>query len=122
MTICEAAGPVKFARINENTAAANEIIAADSQGRAIRILGLVLSNNNDSTAVVVTVQDDTSPTPNVLIGPLGIGAGETVVLPANGLGYGEGAAGKAIDLVSDGTEVVGGSVTYQYVGSRGPAA
>ncbi len=121
MSLTEAVGPVGHVRINENTAAANEIVAADSLGRPIRVLGLVLANNHATNDVTVTVQDDAD-APNAILGPVTLGPRATLVLPVHGLGYGQGAAGKSLDLLSDGTEQVAGSVTYQYVGSRGPSA
>lgn len=118
----EAVGAVHRKSFSVNAAAATTIVAADAQGRAIRILAMVLSNNHASNAVVATVQDNTG-TPAVLIGPVQLVAGNpSLVLPHNPDGWGEGGKGKTIDILLDGTEVVAGSITYQYVGSRGPSA
>jgi hypothetical protein len=117
----EAVGPVHRTAFSVNAATPTQVIAADPQGRSIRILGIALSNNHASTAVIVTVQDDDT-VPNTLIGPLQLGVAGSVVLPESRSGWGEGAKGKAIDIVLDGTEIVGGAIIYQYVGSRGPAA
>lgn len=112
----EAVGAVYRKSFSVNAAAATEVIAADARGRAIRILAMVLSNNHAANAVVATVQDDAG-TPLVLIGPMQLVAGNpNVVLPHNPDGWGEGGRGKAIDILLDGTEVVAGSITYQFVG------
>lgn len=112
--ICEAVGPVKFARFTVNAAAANEIVAAVAN-KKIRVLGMVIANNAAAADVVVTVQDDTS-SPVIMIGPMLLPAGNNIVMPTNGIGYGETSKGKALDLLSDGTEVVAGCVAYQLVG------
>lgn len=117
----EAVGPVFRKSFSVNAASATTIIAADAQGRAIRILAMVLSNNHASNAVVATVQDNTG-TPLVLIGPLQlVAASPSIVLPHNPDGWGEGGKGKTIDILLDGTEVVAGCITYQFVGSRSPS-
>ena len=119
--LTEAIGPVHRKSFSVNAASATTIVAADAQGRAIRVLAMVLSNNHASNAVVATVQDNTG-TPLVLIGPLQLTAGNpSVVLPFNGGGWGEGGKGKTIDVLLDGTEVVAGAITYQYIGSRSPS-
>jgi hypothetical protein len=111
--LTEAVGAVKHAPIDENTAATHEIVAG-VPGYALRVLGLVLSNNDATTAVAVTIQDDAD-TPNVLIGPLMIDAERSIVIPASGLGYGQGAVGKALSMVLGGAQRVAGSITYQRV-------
>ena len=115
----ESTGPIHRKVIDLATAATHEIIPADPQGRAIRILALYLRNNHASTDVVVTVQDDAG-TPNVMFGPATLAPKEDFILPAGGFGWADSAPGKSIDLISDGTERVTGNVVYQFVGSRGP--
>lgn len=118
--LTEAVGPVGYQPVDHTGADTHTTVAADPQGRKTRILGLVLSNGHASTATLVTLQDNTG-SPNVICGPINLPGGATVVLPVNGLGYGETAPGKTIDIVSSGNVRVAGSITYQRVGSRAPA-
>jgi hypothetical protein len=118
--LTEAVGPVAFQPVDHTGADTHATIAADPQARKTRILGLSLSNCHASTATLVTLQDNTG-SPNVIAGPYNLPGGATVVLPVHGLGYGEGAAGKSIDIVSSVNVRVAGQITYQRVGSRGPA-
>lgn len=120
MSLTEAVGPVGRTPFDHTGADTTEAVAADAQGRATRILGLALSNCHASTACLVTVQDNTG-TPNVLIGPINLPGGATVVLPVNGLGWGDTAAGKKINIVQSAAVRVAGCLTYQRIGSRGPA-
>lgn len=111
--LTEAMGPVKYAPIAASSAAANTIVAGVT-GYKIRVLGVVLANNDASTAVIATLQDNTG-TPNKIMGPLRLPAGPPVPFPANGLGYGETAVNKSLDLLLGGAISVGGSITYQLV-------
>ena len=113
MGLTEAAGAVLFAPINQATAAANEIVAAVAE-RKIRILGVVLSNNDATNPVVATLQDDAG-SPKKILGPIRLAAGQTVVIPASGLGYGETNVGEALNLLLGSAITVGGSITYQLV-------
>lgn len=111
--LTETTGPVLYAPINENSAAANVIVAA-VPGHKIRVLGLVLSNNDASNPVVATIQDGAG-SPQKIMGPLRLAAGQPLPVPASGLGYGETGVGQSLDLLLSGAIVVGGSVTYQLV-------
>jgi hypothetical protein len=120
--LTEAVGPVGYQPVDHTAADTHTMIAADPQGRKTRILGLVLSNCHASTPTLITIQDNAG-TPNVIAGPFNIpGGGQPVVLPVNGLGWGESAAGKTIDIVSSANVRVAGSITYQRVGSRAPTS
>ena len=109
--IIEAAGPVKYAVIEENTAASNEIVAAVAS-RKLRVLGGVFCNNDTTNDVKITFEDEDGVN---IIGPITLAAREKFVLVPSGLGYGETPVGKALHLLQDGTEVVAGSLTYQEV-------
>lgn len=109
--ITEAMGPVKYANFSVATKAANQIVAAVT-GKKIRVLGMVLNNNDASTAVNATVEQSDG---SNLIGPLRLASGATVVLSASGLGYHETAASQALAIRLSGTQTVAGSVTYQVV-------
>lgn len=118
--LTEAIGPVGYQPVDHAGADTHTTIAADAQGRKTRILGLTLSNCHASTATLVTIQDNTG-SPNVIAGPINLPGGATVTLPVNGLGWGESAAGKTIDIVSSVNVRVAGCITYQRIGSRGPS-
>jgi hypothetical protein len=118
--LTEAVGPVAYQPVDHTGADTHATVAADPQGRKTRILGLSLSNCHASTATLVSLQDNTG-SPNVIAGPFNLPGGASIVLPVNGIGYGESAAGKSIDIVSTVNVRVAGQITYQRVGSRAPS-
>lgn len=109
MSLVDAAGPVHYANVNENTAASNEIVAAVA-GKRIRILGGLLVA---AGAVTATIEDEDG---NDLIGPCSMINGTPIPLAALGLGYQETAAvNKALHLLLSAGTQVGGSITYQLI-------
>lgn len=111
MSMTEASGPVKHASIAASTSGANTIVAAVA-GLKIRILALVLNNNDATNPVVITTKDSDG---GNVIGPIRLASGGTLPLCANGLGYGETPAGKGLSLDLSGAIAVGGCITYQEV-------
>lgn len=109
--ITETTGPVKHANINASAEAATQIVAAVTD-RAIRVLALVLSNVNASTAVNATIEDQNG---TDLIGPVRLASGGQLVLPASGLPYAQTPSGLSLRLRLSAAVQVAGSVTYQEV-------
>jgi len=101
-------GPIKYANIDENTAASNAIVALVAS-RGIRILAFCAIAAAD---VTVTLEDEDGAN---LIGPMDLPANGGVVLPFNGIGWQETPSGKALHLLLGDAVQVGGSITYQEV-------
>lgn len=99
--------PPKFAKIDENTAATNELIAFVSS-KKLRVLAGFINAHGDQT---VRFQDDTG-TPVELTGDLDLTTNSGFVLPFNPVGWFETSSGKALDLVMSDAVQVGGCLVY----------
>jgi len=108
MSVTDAAGAIKHANVNENTAASNSIVAAVTD-RSIRILSIALIAASD---VTVTLEDEDG---TDLIGPMAIPGNGGFVLPFNVGGWQQTPEGKALHLLLSAANQVGGSITYQEI-------
>lgn len=107
MSMTDAAGVIKFLPINKASSGSSLIVPAVTSKR-LRVLGLVLNNSGSPTTVTVEDEDG-----NDVIGPIYLVQGATVVLPTNGIGYGDADTGKALHLNSAAAVQIGGAIAYQ---------